>query len=206
MYSIPTSLGIVKGTAMKVPLAKRAFPPGALIGLIVSLLACGMLAALAVRVRPDELAAARVRWNAHAFRRYRLVVNEETAAGSCRQDVQVENEQITSVVLNECVRIPSWTVSTLFTWAAGLDPYSSRCYPSAVTCVCYAIYTAQTRFDPQFGYPQQIVHRWNLKTNWAYFGHWERLWRTHELPNCSGVAHRLTDHITVRVVSLSQLP
>ena len=188
-------------------LAKRAVSSGALIGLIVSLLACAMLAALATRAAPaDDLPSARMRWAAHAFRRYRLVVNEETSAGSCRQDVQVENEQITSVVLNECVRIPSWTISNLFTWTAGLDSYSSRCYPSTVTCVCHAIYTAQTRFDPQLGYPQQIIHRWNLRTNWAYFGHWERLWRTHELPDCNGVSHRLTDHVTVTVVSLTQLP
>jgi len=200
-------LGIVKGRATMALLAKRAVPPGALIGLIGSPLACGILAALATRAAPvDDIASARERWAAHPFRHYRLVVNEETAASSCRQDVQIENEQITSVELNECVRIPSWTVSNLFAWAAGLDPYSSRCYPSAVTCVCHAIYTAQTRFDPQFGYPQQIAHRWNLKTNWAYFGHWERLWRTHELPDCSGVSHRLTDHITVTVVSLTQLP
>jgi hypothetical protein len=188
-------------------LAKRALPPGSLIGLIVSLLACGILAALATHAAPvDDISSARQRWAAHAFRRYRLVVSEETSAGGCRQDVQVENEQITAVALNECVRIPSWTVSNLFARAAGLDSYSSRCYPSAVTCVCHAIYTAQTRFDPRFGYPQQITQRWNLTTNWAYFGHWQRLLRTHELPDCSGASHRLTDHITVKVVTLTQLP
>lgn len=177
-----------------------------LIGALAALVGCGVLAALMSSAPREDLAAARARWAGHAVKQYRLLVNEATASGSCSQEVQVANEQITAVSLNECVRIPSWTVSNLFTWAAGLEAYASRCYPSDVTCVCHAIYTTQTRFDPQLGYPQQISYRWHLTLNWAYLGHWSRLWRAHELPSCGAVARRVGDYTTVTVVSLTQLP
>lgn len=178
--------------------------PAAALG---ALLACALLAGLANRLAAaDELVAARARWAGNALARYRLVVREETAGGGCRQDVQVQDERIVAVLQNQCVRLPSWTVSNLFVWAAGLERRSARCYPSDVTCVCYAIYTADTRYDPQLGYPQQITYQWRLETNWAHIGHWQRLYRNHELPNCALVSRRAGDYITVTVLSITPQP
>ena len=170
-------------------------------------LACGLLGALAATAAPGgELPAARARWDARALPRYRLVVDEETNAGSCRQDLRISGERIAEVLRNTCVRVPSWTVASLFAWAAGLPDQAARCYPSAVACVCHIVYTTRASFDPQLGYPQQIAYRWALTTNWAYRGHWERMLREHELPSCDQVTRRASGHITVTVVSLTPLP
>ena len=170
-------------------------------------LACGLLGALAASAAPgDDLLAARARWAAHPLPRYRLVVDEETNAGSCRQDLRISGERIAEVLQNRCVRVPSWTVANLFGWAAGLEDHAARCYPSAVACVCHIVYTTRASFDPQLGYPQRIAYQWKLTTNWAYPGHWERLLRQHELPSCDQVTRRASGHITVTVVSLTPLP
>ncbi|HEX9369940.1 MAG TPA: hypothetical protein VF897_03010, partial [Roseiflexaceae bacterium] len=79
-------------------------------------------------------------------------------------------------------------------------------YPSPVACVCHMNYTARASFDPRLGYPRTITYQWALATNWAYRGHWERLLRNHELPDCERVTRRAGGHITVTVVSLSPLP
>ncbi len=170
-------------------------------------LACALLATLAGWLAGgDELGAARERWASRPLARYRLVVSEETSAGGCRQDVRVQNERIVAVLQNQCVRVASWTVSNLFAWAAGLDRRSTRCYPTDVTCVCHAIYSAEARYDPQLGYPRQITYQWRLETNWAYAGHWERMVRAHELPNCVSVARRVGGYISVTVLSLTPEP
>jgi hypothetical protein len=172
-----------------------------------SVIACAAIEALERHAATrDELAEARALWSRHAPLHYRLVVDEETTAGSCRQDLQVEDEHITAVRLNRCVRVPNWTVTNLFTWAADLKNGASRCYPTDVTCVCHITYTARTTFDPTLGYPQRITYHWALATNWAYWGHWERLARTHELPSCDQVARRADGYITITVVLLAPLP
>ncbi|HEX9369825.1 MAG TPA: hypothetical protein VF897_02415, partial [Roseiflexaceae bacterium] len=57
-----------------------------------SLLVCGLAGALAGRAAVDgELAAARSRWAVRPFSRYRLVVDEETLGGGCRQDLQIQD-------------------------------------------------------------------------------------------------------------------
>lgn len=187
--------------------AWRSVWRGLAASLAIGLLACGLLGALVGALAPaGDLAAARVRWSARVFSRYRLVVDEQTRAGSCRQELQIDDERIVGVLQNHCVRVPSWTVSNLFTWVSGLNDGAARCYPSAVACVCHAIYSARASFDPQLGYPRQVTYRWDLQTNWGYPGHWERLLRVHELPSCEQVTRRAGGYIVVRVVSLTPLP
>ena len=153
-----------------------------------------------------QLVAARERWAARSFSSYRLVVEEETNAGHCGLDVRVQHEQIRQVFRNGCGRLPNWTVGNLFTWAEQHGDYKSRCYPSDVTCVCFSIYTTQTSFDPQLGYPQSVTYRWDLEPNWGYANHWRRLWLNGELPTCRNISRRAGDHITVTVVALTPLP
>ena len=64
-----------------------------------------------------ELVAAKARWQARSFTNYQLMVQEETEASSCRQASEIRAEKIERVLLNRCVRLPSWTVSNLFLWA-----------------------------------------------------------------------------------------
>ena len=177
------------------------------VALMCVALACLALGGLAERrFKAGALDRAQSRWQANAPARYRLVVDEQTASSACRQDLQVELERIVAVPLNECGRVPSWTVSSLFRWAAGHSHDQSRCYPSDVTCVCYSVYRATARYDPQLGFPVQLSYRWHLETNWAYPGHWERMLRAHELPDCAAVSRRVSDFVTITVRSLTRLP
>jgi hypothetical protein len=178
----------------------------ALLGFAAALLACAALAPVAGGAgQASEFAAARARWQARSFSSYQLVIQEETNAGSCRQAVEIRDEQIARVLLNRCVRLPSWTVSNLFTWAEQAGDLSSRCYPSAVTCVCYQAYRLRASYDPALGYPQTITQAWSLRLNWAYLGHWQRLWRTGQLPDCANVSRFAERYVTITVVSLTPL-
>jgi hypothetical protein len=177
----------------------------ALLGVAGALLACAALAPVAGGAQESEFVAARARWDARPFSNYQLVVQEETEASSCRQASEIRAEKIDRVLQNRCVRLPSWTVSNLFLWAEQTSAASARCYPSAVTCVCYKEYSRRTNYDPLLGYPQSITHAWSLRLNWSYLGHWQRLWRTGELPSCSHIARFTEGYVTVTVVSLVPL-
>jgi hypothetical protein len=175
----------------------------ALLGFAAALLACALLApAAGGPAYASDLAAAKARWAARPFSAYRLVVREQTNASSCRQAVEVRDEKIDRVLENRCVRLPSWTVTNLFTWAEQSSDPASRCYPSAITCVCHKTYSLRADYDPLLGYPRSIIHAWSLRLNWAYLGHWKRLWRTGELPACANVARFVEGYVSVSVVSL----
>jgi hypothetical protein len=176
-----------------------------LLGIAAVLLACAALASVAGGAQESEFVAARARWDARSFSNYQLVVQEQTEASTCRQASEIRAEKIDRVLQNRCVRLPSWTVSNLFLWAEQTSAAPSRCYPSAVTCVCYKVYNLRTNYDPLLGYPQSITHAWSLRLNWSYFGHWERLWRTGELPSCRHIARFSEGYVTVTVVSLVPL-
>jgi hypothetical protein len=109
------------------------------------------------------------------------------------------------VLYNHCGRLPSWTVSNLFTWVEQTDRTTTRCYPSAVTCVCYLVYGLRADYDSRLGYPQRVTYAWHLRLNWSYLGHWERLWRTGELPACANVSRFAEGYITLSVLALTPL-
>ena len=176
-----------------------------LLGFAGALLACAALAPIAGSGRESEFAAARARWDARSFSDYQLVIQEETEASSCRQASEIRAEKIDRVLQNRCVRLPSWTISNLFVWAEQASTVPARCYPSAVTCVCYKVYSLRTNYDPLLGYPRSVTHAWGLRLNWAYLGHWRRLWRTGELPTCSHIARFEEGYVSLRVVSLVPL-
>jgi hypothetical protein len=177
----------------------------ALLGVAGALLACAELALVVGGRQESEFVAARARWDARSFSSYQLVVQEETEASSCRQASEIHAEKIDRVLQNRCVRLPSWTVSNLFLWAEHTSAAPARCYPSAVTCVCHKVYSLRTNYDPLLGYPQSVTHAWSLRLNWAYLGHWKRLWRTGELPSCAHVARFAEGYVNVTVVSLVPL-
>jgi hypothetical protein len=178
----------------------------ALLGVAGALLVCAALAPIAGRVQTSELMAARARWNARSFANYRLVVQEETEASSCRQASEIHAEKIDRVLLNRCVRLPSWTVSNLFVWAEQSSAARSRCYPSAVTCVCYKVYSRDISYDPLLGYPHSVTQAWRLRLNWGYMPHWKRLWESGELPTCANIARIGAGYVTISVISLIPLP
>jgi hypothetical protein len=170
-------------------------------------LSCGLLGLLLARpVSGVRLADARARWAGRSFSDYRLVVEEQTNTGRCGQDVRIRDEQIRQVFANDCVRLPSWTISNIFTWTEQLSEYKSRCYPSDITCVCFSIYTTEAVYNAPLGYPQSVTYRWELQPNFGYLNHWKRLWESGELPTCKNISRRDGDYITITVVSLTPLP
>ena len=177
----------------------------ALLGVAGALLACAALAPIAGGAQASEFAAARARWDARPFTSYRLVVQEQTEASSCRQASEIRAEKIDRVLENRCVRLASWTVSNLFLWAEQASAVPSRCYPSAVTCVCYKISSLRANYDSVLGYPHSVTQAWSLRLNWTYLPHWQRLWRTGELPTCANIARLRAGHVTIQVVSLAPL-
>jgi hypothetical protein len=176
-----------------------------LLGVAAALLVYAALALKVGGAQNSDFVIARARWEARSFANYQLVVQEETEASSCRQASEIRAEKIDRVLQNRCVRLPSWTVSNLFLWAEQASSVPSRCYPSAVTYVCYKVSNLHTSYDPLLGYPQRVTHAWSLRLNWAYMGHWKRLWRTGELPTCANIARFEQGYVTIRVVSLVPL-
>jgi hypothetical protein len=168
--------------------------------------ALGLLALFEPPSADAQLAEARAHWAARSFSAYRLLIEEETTAGRCQQELRIQDEQIRQVALNSCVRLPTWTVSNLFTWAGQLEDGRTRCFPTNVTCACYTIYSARASYDAQLGYPRTITYQWNLRPNWGYANHWQRLWERGEIPDCQRVSRFAEGHITISVVALSPLP
>jgi len=176
-----------------------------LIGAAGALMVCAALTAVLGGGQESEFVAARARWSARSFANYQLVVQEETEASSCRQASEIRAEKIDRVLQNRCVRLPSWTVSNLFLWAEQANSAPARCYPSTVTCVCYKVNSLHVSYDPLLGYPHHVTHAWSLRLNWAYLPHWQRLWRTGELPTCANIARIGEGHVTISVISLVPL-
>jgi hypothetical protein len=168
--------------------------------------ALGLFVLLGASDDPAQRATARAQWATRTFSSYQLLIEEETTAGRCEQELRITDEQIRQVSHNSCVRLPTWTISNLFTWADQLEDGRARCFPTNVTCACYTIYTARASYDAQLGYPRTITYRWNLRPNWGYTNHWRRLWERGELPDCQRVSRFAEGYITINVLALTPLP
>jgi hypothetical protein len=180
---------------------------GAIAAALLLALGCGVLALWhpsgTARAR---LASERARWEAQAPASYRLRVRETTGAGSCIQSVEVEHERIRRVLENTCGRVPTWTVTSLFGWVEQAARRESRCYPTSVTCVCYADYLTETEYDAALGYPRRATSAWSLRPNLGYAGQWRRLLRDGRLPNCDDVTRSAGDAVTIVVLAFEPQP
>src|SRR5215211_6392902 len=88
-----------------------------MIGLAVMLGGCGLPAAPRVGDATNApLLLAQSRWQVRHPARYRLVVQEDTDDRSCRQTVEVHDEQVQTVLEDQCGHANPWTVSSLLDW------------------------------------------------------------------------------------------
>jgi hypothetical protein len=204
VYSVAYTIPFSKGQSAMALRAKLRAYRWVLLGVAGTLLVCAALALLVDGAHQASLGVAKMRWDARSFAKYQLVVQEETQSSNCRQASEIHAEKVDRVLLNRCVRPASWTVSNLFLWAEQ-PGVPARCYPSAVTCVCYKVYSQHTSYDPLLGYPQSVTQAWHLRLNWAYMPHWQRLWHTGELPTCANIARVREGFVTITVVSLVPL-
>ena len=178
-----------------------------MIGLAVLLGGCGLPDALRAGGPTDApLLLAQSRWQSRHRARYRLVVQEDTDDRSCRQAVEVHDEQVETVLEDHCGRATPWTVSSLFDWLSYRARTSSACTTAALACVCQVHHSARAVYDPKLGYPYSATYQWTLAPNWAYLRPLQQLFGARVIPDCANSAGAADGAITIRVVSLTALP
>jgi hypothetical protein len=99
-----------------------------------------------------QLLLAQSRWQAGHPMRYRLVVQEDTDDRSCRQAVEVRDEQVETVLEDHCGRATPWTVSRLRDWLSYRARTSSACTTASLACTCQVHHSAR-RVRSQAGLP-----------------------------------------------------
>lgn len=168
------------------------------------LLSCVALSAQAWALAPpshDELYAhAQTRWADRPFSRYRLVLEERYGESQphCRQEVEVADEQVVSVMRNSCGRRVQ-TVTDLFTRIARGSATTMLC--SSANCACLSGLAIQVTYDSELGYPHEVRFQPQRATNWRGEGYWRYLIEHGRLPSCSGA----TSPKIISIVSLTPI-
>jgi hypothetical protein len=178
-----------------------------IIGLTVILGGCGLPVALDTGGATDvPLLLAQSRWQARHPMRYRLVVQEDTNDRSCRQSVEVHNEQVQTVLEDHCGRATYWTISSLLDWIS-YRARTSSAYPTvSLVSVCQIYHSARAVYDPKLGYPYSATYQRTLAPNWAYLRPLQQLFGARLTPDCALSSGRADQSITIRIVSLTALP
>jgi hypothetical protein len=117
-----------------------------------------------------DLAAAQRRWEARPFSRYRMVI-ETQAFGSCRYEVEIHDEQVTAILQRSCLS-PAPTVTDLFQLIRQHIDEGS-CGPNG--CACDGPIGAEVIYDPQLGYPRELLVRPQPQLRWRYPNYWKRV-------------------------------
>ncbi|NJO05241.1 MAG: hypothetical protein HC876_06795 [Chloroflexaceae bacterium] len=125
---------------------------------------------------------ARNAWEANAVPHYRLVI--ERPQIWCQQDVEVMNEQIVHVIENNCP-IESLNVSMLFDRIADLDGYEAADLFPVDTCPCRSVLDANVVYDPEYGYPTEVIIQETRTVSWREPGCWRMVLAQEELPACA---------------------
>lgn len=167
----------------------------------------GVLSALPHTAPADPArVAAEQRWAARAISDYRMRVQEQMGAFTCLQDFQVAQNRVQRVFQNDCTHPPSWTATSLFRWVAQLEQPDSSCYPSDRVCTCRVLEATRATYDPQLGYPTQVVYTWTLEYNPMNGDFWRYLLQTQSLPNCGRGRVQQQQDVVVSVLALEPLP
>jgi hypothetical protein len=178
-----------------------------MIGLVGMLGGCGLPAAPRASGAADSaLELAQSRWQARHPARYRLVVQEDTDDRSCRQTVEVRDEQVEAVLEDHCGRATPWTISSLLDWIGYRAPARPAYSTVALLAICQVHQSARAVYDPKLGYPYSATYQWALAPNWSYLHPLQQLFGTRISSNCAQSPGRAAGAITIRVVSLTALP
>ena len=177
-----------------------------MISLVMMLGGCGLPTALPAHDATNTpLLLAQSRWRAHHPARYRLVIQEDTSDRSCRQSVEVHDEQVQAVLEDHCGHASPWTISSLLDWI-GYRARASAAYPAAsIVSACQMFHSAHAVYDPRLGYPYTATYQRTLAPNWAYLRPLQQLFGARVAPDCTLPAGA-SSAITIRVVSLTALP
>lgn len=154
------------------------------IGALLLVLGLGALVALRQPVAATlTLAEARRLWLAQAPPRYTLTITQQTAAGACEQEFQIDGT--TAVAVHDDCRQPvRWTVPRLFNWIAELERERTRCYPDPTMCACRGTIATSVRYDAEQGYPRAIVYEWRKRPNLTSLAYYRSLF-DRSFPGCN---------------------
>lgn len=125
-----------------------------------------------------ELAAAQERWAAQGISDYRILVEFKRPFNTCRQDFKVQGATIAYKFADSCTlgavaiggnddRLP--TVARLFAQVEG-SLKNPQCGQNG--CVCDGPVEVTVTYDPQRGYPQQIIYELRPDLRWRYLDYW----------------------------------
>ncbi|MEZ4668395.1 MAG: DUF6174 domain-containing protein [Anaerolineae bacterium] len=127
----------------------------------------------------SELAAARERWAAQHITTYRIEVEYQRPFNTCQQDFKVEGDTISYKFSDSCTlgaaavsgsaddKLP--TVARLFDQLEH-DLNNPACGQNG--CVCDGPIEMRVTYDPQRGYPQQIIYELRPDLRWRYLEYW----------------------------------
>lgn len=156
---------------------RRALIAGSITAIVVA-----MIAVVGWQRSPAaEFNRARAAWQRNAVAHYRLVI--ERPQIWCQQDVEVQNEQIVTVIENNCP-IESLTVSMLYDRIADLDGLQTDAFLPVNLCTCRSELQARVRYDPDLSYPIGVTITEVREVNWRELSCWQALLRQEELPIC----------------------
>jgi hypothetical protein len=176
-----------------------------ILGLAALLVGCGLPAAPDRGSSTDAaLLLAEMRWQSRHPARYRLVVQEDTDTRSCRQSVEVHNEQVQMVLEDHCGRATPWTVSSLLDWIGERARASSDGALGSLVSACRTYQSARAVYDPALGYPYSAMYQRTRVPNWRYLRPLRQLFGASITPLCAQPAG--DGAITIRIVSLTVLP
>jgi hypothetical protein len=125
--------------------------------------------------------------------------------GVCEQDLEIRNDRVQTVYQNQCAQPPIWTVPRLFSWVRQLGQPAGLCYPSSLQCTCRVSTHLQVLFDPQLGYPRQVLYEWGLRPNWESLDYWQSLVLGTDRADCARRT-RGGGVVEITVVSFMPLP
>ncbi len=154
-----------------------------------------------------QLADARARWAANGYSDYRIIVKYELPLYSCEQDLEIRNGELDYRNQDSCRMTPivgsnqgimeMLTVAGLFARVEGAIT-APECGPNG--CVCDGPVTADVIYEPEMGYPQQIVYRLAPENRWRYIEFWTA--QVSGAPPCPPASY-IGQHI--EVISLNPL-
>lgn len=114
---------------------------------------------------PEQLTAAKQKWQKNSVSHYRLTLNY-SHLNDCQQDVEIKDEKVISRQKNTCSEIPSvQTVTELFQHIESAN--NQECGPNG--CVCDGPLAVNVVYDSQLGYPRQIEMRLQPQKRWLYY-------------------------------------
>ncbi len=118
--------------------------------------------------------AARAQWDSTGIHDYRIVAKYEIPFFDCQQDLEVRDEEITYRYEDGCgggnAPFDALIVSNLF---KRIEANATNPACGANGCACDGPIGIDVIYDPERGYPQQLIYRTMPELRWHYLEYWQ---------------------------------